>query len=120
MKRGFTLIEVLLATMIMSFGLTVLLVGASQCLRTVGAAKYFQHAQLVMGLGEADHPLLATNDVESLAVDGEDYDGFIFSRAVEEDEDEDGLFVVRTRVSWTDARRKGYEEVVRYVLEREK
>ena len=116
---GFTLIEVLLASSILAFGLAVLLTGASKCLGTMRMAKNFQKAQTVLGLGELEHPLAATNDVKLLEVSPKEYDGFFFSREVEDDDDEDGLFVVRTKVTWSEARREAAEEVVQYVLQRD-
>jgi hypothetical protein len=72
----------------------------------------------VLDLAELEHPLIATNNVKGLEVDGAEYaNGFVFSRIVEDDEDEDGLYVVRQTIKWKE--RGGYstEEVVRYVLQ---
>lgn len=115
-RSGLTLIEVVLAVAILSVGFTMLLTAAGRCLAVMKAAHTYQKAQWVLGLGQAEHPILDVEKIEDLEVDAEEYEGgFIFSRTVGEDEDEDGLYVLRTRVTWR-AREQDYiEEVVRYV-----
>ena len=84
-------------------------------------AHRYQQAQWTLGLGEADHPMYATNDVKQLVVDHERYpNGCTYSRTVEDDEDKDGLYVVRITVTWPEHGAEMKEEVVRYVLERKK
>lgn len=115
---AFTLIEVILAVLILSVGVTVLLTAASRCLAVFKMAKLRQNAIWVLDLAELEHPLIATNDVKRLEVDETEYgDGFVFSRVIEDDEDEDGLYLVRQTVKWRE--RGGYssEDVVRYVLQ---
>ena len=108
----------MLAVAILSVGLVVLLTGASRCLAVIKISKNYQTAQWTMNMGDIDHPLVFTNDVKSLEVAPKEYDnGFTFERVVEDDEDEDGLYVVRTRVSWSDRGRHPYEETVRYLWE---
>jgi prepilin-type N-terminal cleavage/methylation domain-containing protein len=117
-KRGFTLVEVLLAAAILGASLVVLLTGASRCLAVMKSAQRYQQAQWTMGQGEVDHPMLTTNDVKSLVVDEVKYDnGYTYSRSVEDDEDKDGLYVVRIVVTWSERENGPREEVVRYVLQ---
>lgn len=120
MKQGFTLVEALLATVILCMSLVALLTGASRCLAVMKAAKNYQTAQWVLGQGEVDSPLMATNDVKSLAYEHEYDNGFKYVRTVEDDDDEDGLYLVRIVVTWTDRSDSPREEVVRYVLEQKK
>ena len=61
MKRGFTLVEVLLATVILSFGLAGILGAMSQAQSTMIYSAYYQTAQEVMDLGDMAYPL---SDVE--------------------------------------------------------
>lgn len=117
MKRGFTLVEVLLATVILSVSLVALLTGASRCLAVMKGAKNYQMAQWVMGQGEVDSPLMATNDVKSLAYEHEYDNGFKYVRTVDDDDDKDSLYLVRIVVTWSDRPGAPHEEVVRYVLE---
>jgi hypothetical protein len=114
-----TLIEVVLAAALLALGVTALLTGASRCMAVMRLAKDYQTAEWTLGRGEVDHPMLATNKIEDLDVPEEEYpNGFRFSRTVEDDGDEDGLHVVRTRVRWGERGRK-VEEVVSFVYELE-
>jgi prepilin-type N-terminal cleavage/methylation domain-containing protein len=121
MKRGLTLIEVLLAVAILGFGFVVLLTAATRCLAVFKAARNYQEAQWTLGIGEAEHPLQIKDDIEDLKVDPETYgNGFTFSREVEEEDESevesDNLHVVRTRVTWGGSGESAHvEEVVRYV-----
>lgn len=116
-RKGFTLIEVLLAALIMSIGLSGILLAASRCLAGMKKSQHYQTAQFVLQYGEATHPITETNAVESIAVASEStpVEGFTFSRDIEDDEDEDGLHVVRSRATWSSSGQESFEEVVRYV-----
>ena len=120
MKRGFTLVEVLLATAILCVSLVALLTGASRCMAVMKAAKNYQTAQWVLGQGEVDSPITSTNDVKTLEYEHEYDNGFKYERTVEDDDDEDGLYLIRIVVTWTDRDDGPREEVVRYVLEQKK
>lgn len=115
--RGLTLIEVLLAAVILGTSLVALLVAASRCLAVMKVATNYQKAQWTMNKGDLEHPLQPTNDVKALAVSPVDYDGLTYQRIVEDDDDDDNLFVVRTRVSWPDREREVMEETVRLILQ---
>jgi prepilin-type N-terminal cleavage/methylation domain-containing protein len=131
-SRGLTLIEVLLATMILGLGITTLMAGMMSCLGVMKASREYADAEWVLGLGELRHPIRPTEDVEEdVAVEEDTLDedlpesmrerGFVYERTVEEeaDEDKDKLFIVRTRVSWGEGSgdQRQTEEVVRYVWE---
>ena len=119
---GFTLIEVILAAALLGIGMVVVLFGLSQCLNAIRTSARLQEVQWVLGLGEAAYPLverfertLADPERElAVAPDGTLADGYRFERIVEADEEETGLFLVRTRVSWG-AGDESYEEIVRYL-----
>lgn len=114
-----TLVEVLLAAAILALGLSVLLTGASRCVASLGMARRYQDAQWAMTMGEAVHFVVATGEVSELEVSGDTdlIPGYTFSRTVEEDDDEDGLCVVRTRVSWRARGREFVEERVGYAAD---
>jgi len=117
-KVGFTLIEVILAVVIMSAGLTVMLTAASKCLAILKTAKNYQTVQWTLNNGDLDHPIVPTNDVKTLAVSPVEYPGgFVFSREIEDDDDKDQLYVMHTKISWSDRSREMTEDIVRYVLE---
>lgn len=121
-RGGFTLVEVLLATVILSFGLMSLMTGLGSCATLMSLAKEYQGAQYVFSLGELKYPIVESTDVEDeLPVDPDPdlAEGYVFERTVDEkdlatNEVDDGLYVVRTRVSWGDGPEQ-FEELVRYV-----
>jgi prepilin-type N-terminal cleavage/methylation domain-containing protein len=116
-RRGFTLVEMLLAVTILGSGLVALLIGASRCIAVMRMARDYQTAQWVLTQGEAVHFSVATNSIEDLEVHGDSglVEGFTFSRHVEPDDNADGLCVVRTRVSWHERGREIVEEVAGFV-----
>jgi len=119
-KSGMTLIEVILAAFILGTGIMVLVTASVRCTAVMKKAALFQAARWALDRGEADHPLVRTNDVKTLAVDPVEYEGgFTYERIIDDDEDEDGLFVVKSRVFWMKDGREYAEEIVRYVLQEE-
>jgi prepilin-type N-terminal cleavage/methylation domain-containing protein len=117
-RRGFTLIEVLLATLILSVALSMILTGSSRCLTVMRRSGEYQRAQWALNRGMLEHPILFTEKIEEQDVEGEDYEGYVFSRKIEDDEDEDGLYVVRTRVTWPSGGREMNEEIVEEVYQK--
>jgi len=114
---GMTLVEVMLASAILGVTLVVLLSGASRCLLVMKTSKQYQEAQWALGVGMLERPLFVTNEVDDLEVPDVDYDGFTFSREVGDDDDEDGLYVVKTKVSWGGrGDNRMSEEIVEYVF----
>ena len=128
-RAGFTLIEVLIATMILAFGLTTLMISLGNCAAMMTLSKQYQDAQYVFSLGELKYPIQESTDVEKdLPVDPDTdlVEGYTFERTVDKktpaEEEKDKLFVVRTRVRWggNDSSDQASEELVRYVWERKK
>lgn len=122
-RGGFTLIEVLIAAAIMGFGLTALLTAASRCLAVMRAAKQYQDAQWALNLGELEHPILPNQEPEDWAVSSERLEnGMTYEREVEEPpkDRQDGLYVLRSRVIWSEKGRNGREEITRYVFMKDK
>ena len=62
MRRGFTLLEVLLATIILGTGLAAILVSMSQSQRMMLSSSYLQTAQEVMDLGDMAYTLADVKD----------------------------------------------------------
>ena len=62
MRRGFTLLEVLLASIILGTGLAAILVSMSQSQRMMLSSSYLQTAQEVMDLGDMAYPLADVQD----------------------------------------------------------
>ena len=64
MSRGFSLLEVLIAVVILSFGLTSLLAKMAQSQQLMLSAAYLETAQEVMDLGDMAYPLSYVTDPE--------------------------------------------------------
>lgn len=62
MRCGFTLLEVLLAAVILGFGLTTILVSMSQSQKMMISSTYLETAQEVMDLGDMAYPLSDVQD----------------------------------------------------------
>lgn len=111
-RAGFTLIEILIATMILAFGLLSLMTGLGNCAQMMSLSKEYQDAQYVFSLGERLYPIPDSTDIvdaeedEALNIDpvtveemlhdlGEEiprnmlkaYQGFTFERHVDEREE---------------------------------
>lgn len=56
-RRGFTLLEVMIATIILSIGLLVLLTSFMNCQKIMRASQDHETAQYVLALGETVHPI---------------------------------------------------------------
>ena len=63
-RSGFTLLEVMIATIILSVGLVVLLTSFLQCQRVMNGAQDFENAQYVLALGETAYPIPAPDQVD--------------------------------------------------------
>ena len=121
-RDGFTLLEILIATMILSFGLIALMSGVSKSAAMISLAQEYQQAQYVFSLGELKYPIEESDNVEEDLVvdpDSELLEGYVFERTVDEkeldtNEVDDKLYVVRTRVSWGSGEDQ-QEVLVRYV-----
>ena len=68
MRKGFTLLEVLLATIILGLGLTGILVSMSQAQRFMKTIPDFMTAQEVMDMGEMAYPLADVTQVDDIDV----------------------------------------------------
>ncbi len=119
---GFTLLEVILAVIILGGALTVIYRAIIVNAKMVTVSRERQEVAYVFSLGELAYPLRDLKDIEEDAVvdpDSSLKEGFTFARTVDEKPDpeegveDDGLYVVRTTVTWGDGENR--EEVVQYL-----
>ncbi len=68
MRRGFTLIEVLLAAIILGLGLGSILLSVSQAQKTMLSSTYLETCEEVMDLGDMAYPLEDVKDEDDLDV----------------------------------------------------
>jgi prepilin-type N-terminal cleavage/methylation domain-containing protein len=134
-KRGFTLIEVLIAIVILGMGLAVICTSVVNCARMMLLSKQFQEVQYIFTLVDLKYPIEATDNVEEdvpvaevsateLVENAsrqmrEVLERYTFTRTVDERELEtnqvdDGLYIVRSVVSWGPGDNER-EELLRYV-----
>jgi prepilin-type N-terminal cleavage/methylation domain-containing protein len=119
-KRGLTLIEVMLAVVILGVGSGVLLLATARCLAIIGKSQRYSTAQRLILRVDAEHPLTRAK-IEASSENGrfDDEPDYRWEREITAPEEEyrEGLHVVRTRVSWSDRGRDSFEETstLRYI-----
>lgn len=112
-SRGLTLIEVLLAIVILGIGSGVLMLATGRCIAVVSKARHYSNAQRLIFQVGAEHPL-TRGDISAGIESGEFDGGYTWEREVIEPEDEnrEGLYTIRTRVGWSTRGKERFEEVV--------
>lgn len=124
-RSGMTLVEVLIAAMILGFGMMTIFTSISRCLRLLQASRDVHKMQLVFDMGDITYPLAgnitSSDDMEKLEVEDDQLvEGFVFKRTFDEKEKpeddsfDDHLFTVRTTVLWGE-REDEKEEHVQYI-----
>lgn len=139
MRKGFTLIEIVIATIILGLGMGTILFSVSQSQKTMLGASYQSVVQEVFDLGEMAYPLAEAKDEDELDVSeqkvGELWEvvskermtnaqedkfyGYTWEREcinktdTEEIERLGGLYIVKVTVRWGD-RYRGHGESESY------
>ena len=120
-RSGLTLVEVLLALAILGAGLVVLVATASRCLAVARQAKQYETARLLLDRVDLENPLQLEEEIEAGTEEGRfegDYRDYRWTRVIQEmweEEEDEGLFQVTTRVSWSDRGHNAYEETVTFL-----
>ena len=121
-KAGLTLIEVMLAVVILGLALGGLVEAASRALAVVRQARNYEMARRMLGQVEAENPLRLEDEIQA----GEESGGFdngpagwSWTRTLvdygQDDEQKQGLFLLTTRVYWSQGEKRGLEETVQYL-----
>lgn len=141
MRRGFTLLEVLLSAVILGLGLGSILVSMSQSQKMMVYSTFYEAAQEVMDFGDMAYPLEDVKDIDDIDVretratelwdmvseerltraQEAKYKGYTWEREClnKNDLDEDierlgGLYIVKVTVRWGD-RYRGHGDSESYV-----
>lgn len=115
-KSGMTLVEAVLALAILSIGIFILVETTAKCLSVVRISRNYQTSRAIFDRAESEYPLRGTNTVEQNRVGPIEYDnGFTFTRDLQEVDGEEKLFLVTTRVAWSETGKESFDEVVSYV-----
>lgn len=124
-RQGMTLVEVLLAVVILGVSLGALLGAASQAMGVVRQARNYEMARRLLGQVEVEKPLRLEDEIKVGEESGAFEDGpegWSWTRKIEaaseegeEDELMGGLYLVTTTVHWSRGGKQSSEEVVEYL-----
>lgn len=116
-KKGLTLIEVLIALVILSVGVSSMMVAMSQCLSVVRTARNREVARGLFQRVEIENPIESI-DMEELSESGDfdDLEGYEWFRdiVIVDEEERPGLFFVTIRIQWSERGRDAFEEISMY------
>lgn len=113
-KKGLTLIEVLVALVILSVGVSGLMMAMSRCLAVVRASRSRDVARGLIQRVEIEHPIEKVDmDEMSDSGDFDDLPGYVWFRDIVmvDEEERPGLFEVTTRIQWSERGRDAFEEI---------
>lgn len=116
-KKGLTLVEVLIALVIVSVGISALMVAMSQCLSVVATVRNLEIARSLLRRVDVENPIDRKKIEETReSGDFEDMEGYTWSREIlmVDEEERPGLFLVTTRVLWSRRGRDTFEEITTY------
>lgn len=116
-RSGLTLVEVLVAMVILATGAIVLMTAVTRCLAVIRISRNYHTARHVFDRGELEYPVFIKDEkVVNLELSPVEYEnGFTFSRRWEEDANHKGMRIIRTRVDWSERGTQRGEETVSYL-----
>lgn len=116
-KKGMTLIEVLIALVILSVGVSSMMLAMSRCLAVVRTARNRETARGLIQRVDIEYPIEDV-DLEEFSEEGdfEDIEGYTWFREIlmVDEEERPGLFWVTTRIQWSEKGRDAFEEITIY------
>jgi prepilin-type N-terminal cleavage/methylation domain-containing protein len=118
-RAGLSLVEVLMALVILGTGLMMIIASASRCLAVARKIRSLETTRELFGRVELEKPIWLEEDIEDAAGQGSftgEYNQYRWRREVQQVGDEkDGLWQVTTTISWSDRGKENSETVVTYV-----
>ncbi len=122
-RAGLTLVEVMLALAVLAIGLTALISAASRCLSVVRQSRSYATSRNLLTRVELEKPLVLEEEIQAGSDSGGfgfDFPGYRWTREIEVvGKDEEGLFLVRTRVYWSERSQEFFDEVITYLYKPE-
>ena len=116
-KKGMTLIEVLIALVILSVGVSSMMLAMSRCLAVVRTARNRETARGLIQRVDIENPI-EDADLEEFSESGdfEEIEGYTWFREIlmVDEEERPGLFWVTTRIQWSEKGRDAFEEITIY------
>ncbi|MDZ8117856.1 type IV pilus modification PilV family protein [Pontiella agarivorans] len=116
-KLGLTLVEVLLALVILSVGVSALMTAMSQCLSVVRTARNRDVARGLIQQIDMLYPIEEVDVAETIEEgDFEEMEGYTWFREIRffDEEERPGLFLVTLRVTWSEKGRDAFEEITMF------
>jgi prepilin-type N-terminal cleavage/methylation domain-containing protein len=116
-KSGLTLIEVMLAVVLLGIGAGVLLTATARCLAVVSLTQRYGTAQRLIRQLSAEQPITRSLTDSSTESGRFDEEGYRWEREIiaPEEDDRSGLYTVRTRVIWSERGQNRFEESVTWL-----
>ncbi len=116
-KLGLTLIEVLLALVILSVGVSSLMLAMARCLSVIQTARHRDVARNLIARVDIENPI-EDAELDEISDSGtfSDVEGYEWVRTIEmvDEEERPGLFLVTTRIEWSVRGKTAFEEVTSY------
>jgi prepilin-type N-terminal cleavage/methylation domain-containing protein len=112
-----TLIEVLIAMVILSVGVSSMMVAMTRCLAVVRTARNREVARSLLRRVDIEYPIeRKTIEETTESGDFEGTEGYTWKRDIlmVDEEERPGLFLVTTRVQWSERGRDSFEEITTY------
>lgn len=112
-----TLIEVLIAMVILSVGVSSMMLAMSRCLAVVRTARNRDVARNLLRLVDVETPI-DRKSIEEISESGdfEETEGYIWHREIimVDEEERPGLFLVTTSVQWSERGKDAFEEITEF------
>lgn len=117
-SAGLTLVEVLLSIIILSIGISTLMLATNRCLIVIKRAQNRDIAQNLIRQINTDYPIEKIDLKETIENGNfEDYEDFFWEREIifADSEKTPGLFLINVTISWLERGKNSNEKISYYV-----